>query len=375
MKKLFAFALAFLTLTGILTAQIESPYLEDDPYATIIKTSDIGKPRDYVKITNLSQDSDFTLEVFGYHKKDSKWQSIGKTSLSGTGSKQSFKNSQKREDGSSVSLSNYSYFAISIASGTSYDYILLEKNHDLKIFVLDSGKKNNTPSFSFDVKTYGKFKDNVKLVAGPNVRTSSIFKITAYNDKTSQDTTSIIYSLEKAGDSEGEEEGSNGQSFKKYTNFDVTCLTGYSYNYSVKCKNNDLIITYDDPTIPKVQKVVQQPGVSKNVIFNGILQGCVRSFNKSTYVIEYKDEASGIIKGKAQYSPQNSWTTYYYLFTFEARDGRYRATFDDLLFTPTPSDKRRNYDKTACDIMYPIFDSIISDLNTGIAESNNAEDW
>ena len=69
-KKFLALLLVVLAFTLSLEAQSQMPQLPDNPYAYIFEKSTIGNPRDYIKIINFSSESNFTLELFGYHKKE-----------------------------------------------------------------------------------------------------------------------------------------------------------------------------------------------------------------------------------------------------------------------------------------------------------------
>lgn len=166
-----------------------------------------------------------------------------------------------------------------------------------------------------------------------------------------------------------------------------------SVKYKLSVKHEDLFIDFFDKDGPentknnksrdsdlsKYQKVVQFDGFSKEQIYEGILQGCVKVFNKSSYVIEYKDKDTGVIKGKAIYQP--SWTfsptTYHYVFTMQVREGRYRITFDELTYdVGTEHVNYGPYKEKQYELMIPVFENMISTINDSINQNNSEEeDW
>ena len=155
----------------------------------------------------------------------------------------------------------------------------------------------------------------------------------------------------------------------------ITCQHDDMYFYIASASNVSMDTNEIDYS--KYQKVVKHEGISKDSIYEGILQGCVKVFNKSSFVIEYKDKDTGVVKGKAQHTP--TWvmspTTYYFVFTFEAKDGRYRATFDDLEYdVGTKHVNRKTYGESEYNEMRQIFDDAINTINGCIKSSNSEED-
>lgn len=234
------------------------------------------------------------------------------------------------------------------------------------------------------------FNTNNKVICKDNVRflnnTNSKLSFEVFGKKNAESERVFLCSLSvKANDTQSASCKKDLEDFKYVY---VSCTNGNVSFSKITCEHNDMYfyinsannVTADTEItdFSKYQKVVKHEGSSKDSIYEGILQGCVKVFNKSTFVIEYKDKDSGVIKGKAQHTP--SWafspTTYYFLFTFEAKEGRYRATFDNLEYdVGTAHVGRKGYGESEFNEMRPIFDDAINSINECIKSASSDDDW
>lgn len=126
--------------------------------------------------------------------------------------------------------------------------------------------------------------------------------------------------------------GAPSHVLKKYNVFALVFDNMERAEISAKKDGGDVYISisrkepqYDD--ITKYQEVVDVNGLPAEAVYNALLLGCVKAFNNSNNVIKYKDSVTKTISGKAITS---YGTDYYFCFTLEAKDGRFRVTFDEL---------------------------------------------
>lgn len=187
-----------------------------------------------------------------------------------------------------------------------------------------------------------------------------------------------------------------GKDLDKYSHFAIAIPYSKDFNYDLDVKHDDLYITITNVTFDengkekltkeneaindfsRYQKVIQINGKSKEQIYEGILQAAVKIFNKSTYVIEYKDKESGIISGKASFVENNGfWVSKYnFNFTFEARDGRYRATFDNFENLKGTANVKYEIDEDVYNENFVSnFSNIINTINSTLNSQSSNDDW
>ena len=362
---LFAF---FITIVS--SSFAEAPKFNDGKAYVIEKSSVSKKIRDKVKIVNCSSESDFQATFYGFDEAKNEWIFYGSKTISGSEPKTTIRSVNDIE----INLRNYNYYALKIDSDKSFRFTPFERNHDLYISICDDFPVDESKAFFIDVKSMGKFQDNVEFIGYENLLSAASFKVVCWNNEDESDKIETFFSIGGPDDSDGTDEASTGARFKKFRYFRIISLENKDFKYSVAFKHDDMKITVYEAQAPKWQKVIPQPGISKKTIYEGILQGCVIIFNKSTYVIEYKDLESGIIKGKATYYPYWNWTPFDYVFTFEAKEGRYRITFDNLEYR-LPNGTKKFFNKTACDIVFPKFEEMVEEINAAIKKANTDEDW
>jgi hypothetical protein len=247
-------------------------------------------------------------------------------------------------------------------------------------------KKRNATSVIIDSMVNNeKPRDNFRIINKSNVNAFNI-SIYAYDESKSN------WEFAGKGFVNGNEtlsidrEISNNLLAYRYYSIESDNITNFTC--AIEISHHDLYITIlngestgkvaETPDYSKYQKIIEQDGISKNEIYEGILQGCVKIFNESSSVIEYKDKEEGVIKGKAQYTP--TWTffptTYYFIFTFEMKDGRYRVTFDGLEYdTGTQHFGRRIYGKDEYKTMEPVFEQLIESINNSIKNRSSDNGW
>lgn len=172
----------------------------------------------------------------------------------------------------------------------------------------------------------------------------------------------------------------------KYIAIESNQITNISY--TLNCKNDDLYININDctPTNKSLEKdiykqyqdVFYYENASKDVLYESLLQKMVGMFGDSRAVIEYKDKALGIIKGRFTKEEMPIWTkvptSYYIVLTIEIRDGRYKITFSDL----TKKDGLGEFalDEDEFPKLVKTFNSIIKSLNTElILNTTSDDDW
>jgi hypothetical protein len=171
----------------------------------------------------------------------------------------------------------------------------------------------------------------------------------------------------------------------KYIALESNQITNISY--TLNCKNDDLYININDctPTNKSLEKdiykqykdVFYYENASKDVLYESLLQKMVGMFGDSRAVIEYKDKALGIIKGrfsKKEMTFSRVPTYYYIVLTIEIRDGRYKITFND--FTKENGYGKSSVDEEGFPKLVETFNSIIKSLNTDlISNTTSDDDW
>lgn len=171
----------------------------------------------------------------------------------------------------------------------------------------------------------------------------------------------------------------------KYIALESNQITNISY--TLNCKNDDLYININDctPTNKSLEKdiykqyqdVFYYENASKDVLYESLLQKMVGMFGDSRAVLQYKDKASGIIKGrfgKKEMTFSRVPTYYYIVLTIEIRDGRYKITFND--FTIENGYGQSSLDEEDFPKLVKTFNSIIKSLNTElILNTTSDDDW
>lgn len=238
MKKLLSSALVLLALAGgILTA--EAPVF-DKPNAYIIDTKTIsGELKDHVKVTNVSQTSNFEVSIFGWHEVRQEWLEFGKTRLYSLGDKQTIKSVDKYNR----ALSKFRYLAVANSEDKKFKYSLAAAKKDLNIWFYDDREIDPSHFKVFDTTILPQYSGDLKIIAGKNLIGGASFRIEAYNEKDEEAKTGTTAVLKGAKASESFETASNGKKFGTYKYIKIISREEKDFNYTANVHKNDLIIT------------------------------------------------------------------------------------------------------------------------------------
>jgi len=130
-----------------------------------------------------------------------------------------------------------------------------------------------------------------------------------------------------------------------------------------------------------VQAVYEAPAASKDQILATTRLWIAENFRSAKQVIDHEDAASGLLiaKGAIPYPcegfecvAKSQWRV---LFTMrmEARDGRYRLTFTNLLLSMP--EEAEPWQKSAYDAMRPKLLEIGEAIKTSISAPKTTKDW
>jgi hypothetical protein len=137
MKKLLALMPIAVLLCGFssCTSLGSSDYPEpgfDKPFSYVIDTFTEGgrQHKDYVKLHNLSRDTNMDFYVYMHSPDTNEWILYGAASLRGHGDTDTIDTDIK-------GINKYRYFAVESLNGKNYKYNFYKSNNDLHINILD----------------------------------------------------------------------------------------------------------------------------------------------------------------------------------------------------------------------------------------------
>ena len=129
-------------------------------------------------------------------------------------------------------------------------------------------------------------------------------------------------------------------------------------------------------------EVVEVPGMDKDMIYMKANEWMVDTFKSAESVIQYSDKEEGIIKGKYTFTARKvlfgvGEMTVTTIVTIEAKEGRYRVTFDNATYKTYVDDKLKESGKLVEESIIGIarseWRSTLESLKSAI--SSTTEEW
>lgn len=317
-------------------------------------------PKDAIRIANETAGEVPFVSVYGYFDLASSWTLITKTSALAAGSNSKIKCDDNHP------LSHYSAFAL-VAEGAAIEASAERVVDDVTVKITAITPTDTSPSAEMN---------NIVLFAGhgaedyfvPSNQGGGVLNLRAMAFDKKKAQWIMLCNVENLAIGESRKVKTPFQgNLDKFEIFAIEETSGAK----IECRSNEdsddlyVFITAEGTSGTggitgntgsaengKWQAVVNVEGKSAKQIYDALLMGCARMFNNANVAIEYKDAETKTIRGSSQWSEGSfSPTTYYFQFTFEAKDGRFRATFDQFnvdtgtkhMFPHAPDQKEYNH--------------------------------
>ncbi|MDY6398646.1 MAG: hypothetical protein SPL22_13080 [Treponema sp.] len=241
MKKLIAILVAGLAFTASLFADV--PEFTDET-AYVVDTSVLpGNMKDNVVVTNVSSlAANFDITIFVYDEESKGWMIFGKGHIKDLGDVSTIKSINKKM----MKLANYKYFAIKPSADNPFTYSVAKGNNDLNVWIYDDREIDESHFKVFDLSMLPTFTDNLRVVAGENLRSAASFRILVYNDEADEEKSGTIAILTKPKDTKVFKTTAKGQKYNLFKYVKIISREEKDYKYTVNVAKNDLVITVNN---------------------------------------------------------------------------------------------------------------------------------
>ena len=241
MKKIIAILVAGLAFASSLFADL--PDFTDDK-AYVVDTSILpGNMKSNVVVTNVSAfAANFDITVFAYDDASKGWVIFGKGHIKDLGDVSTIKSMNKKM----MKLENYKYFAIKPSADNPFTYSVAKGNNDLNVWIYDDREIDESHCKVFDTTMLPSFTDNLRVVAGENLRSAASFRILVYNDEAEEDKAGTIAILTKPKASQTFKATSKGQKYNLFKYIKIISREEKDFKYTVNVAKNDLVITVNN---------------------------------------------------------------------------------------------------------------------------------
>ncbi len=241
MKKLLTLLVAAFALAGSIFADV--PDFTDET-AYVVDTSVLpGNMKDNVVITNVSSvAANFDITIFVYDEESKGWMIFGKGHIKDLGDVATIKSLNKKM----MKLASYKYFAIKPSADNPFTYSVAKGNNDLNVWIYDDREIDESHFKVFDLSMLPTFTDNLKVVAGENLRSAASFRILVYNDEAEEEKSGTIAILTKPKASQTFKTTAKGQKYNLFKFIKIISREEKDFKYTVNVAKNDLVITVNN---------------------------------------------------------------------------------------------------------------------------------
>ncbi|MBR1403173.1 MAG: hypothetical protein IJ558_03240 [Treponema sp.] len=241
MKKIITLLVAGLALAGFCFA--DAPAFNDETALVIDTTKLSGNMKDNVKVTNVSSSAaNFDVTVFVYDEGSSGWIIFGKGLLKDLGDTLTIKSANKKL----VKLANYKYVAVKANSDNPFRYSYTKDHNDLNVWFYDDKEIDESHFKVFDTTLLPTFTDNLRIVAGENLRSAASFRVLVYNDESEEDMSGTVAILKGPKSSQTFSTTAKGQKYNLFHYIKIISREEKDFKYTINVDKNDLVITVNN---------------------------------------------------------------------------------------------------------------------------------
>lgn len=206
---------------------------------------------------------------------------------------------------------------------------------------------------NFDADGKPVCKDNVRFLNNVNIRLT--FEVYGRNSLDSEG--KLLQTIKVKGN---DSETGDIEDLKKYKYVYVVCKEGEPIFSKITCERNDMYFyvqgikekagtvekhgylvkpTYSDTDFSKYQAVISNIGKDKDTLYENLKAACISMRNQVSFsgisaelTVEYENKNDKVLKGKSHFVSQKGLVSnlYFFVFTIEVKDDKYRILFDDV---------------------------------------------